>query len=345
MLQLSQAEAFQMLSQKTKNGIMGATRQKLGMNIGVIVPQHIESELIDIEKYAKTKTMASPVLMDAISLYKNFGGRIQLFDLTVGVAGSSDIPPYIPFIPGNSRFSMGSEMNRPMPCVFVNMYRIGNWSADGKSYGNFMPITDLQSALESGYIAYKLIIEQKANDVFSNAAVMENLGRIYTKMFYDALIGVDGNIPLLDFQQDAGKFIIAKFFFTHILGKDPNDSSTNAYARLAAGCGSSLGALTAYAENLGINYEKLSTFLSSFGMVFFNGRPTTILDFESKWLKMYGEGMALAIEYVPYLLHFLFAAYHSSRLGGSSRLDKRLPDLQKMGLIKLYNAVITAIQR
>lgn len=334
-----------MLSPKTKNAILGATRQKLGMNIGVIVPQHIESELLDLEKYAKTKAMASPVLMDAISLYKNFGGRIQLFDLTVGVSGASDIAPYIPFIPGNSRFSLGSEMNRPIPCIFVNMYRIGNWTADDKSYSGFMPITDLQTALESGYIGYKMIIENKADDVLSNAAVMENLGKIYVKLFYDALIGVDGNVPLMDFQQDAGKFIIAKFFYTHILGKDPNDQSTNAYARLAAGCGSSIGALVSYSDNLGINYEKLSTFLSSFGMTFFNGRPTTMLDFESKWLKMYGEGLAMAVEYVPYLLHFLFAAYHASRLGGSSRLDRRLPDLQKLGLAKLYNAVITTIQK
>ena len=60
---------------------------------------------------------------------------------------------------------------------------------------------------------------------------------------------------------------------------------------------------------------------------------------------MYGEGLALAIEYVPYLLHFLFAPIHASRLGGSSRLDKRLPALQKEGLTKLYNAVIAGVMK
>jgi hypothetical protein len=59
---------------------------------------------------------------------------------------------------------------------------------------------------------------------------------------------------------------------------------------------------------------------------------------------MYGEGLIFAIEYAPYLLHYLFATLHGATLGGSTRLFNRLPDLQKDGLPKLYNAVIDEIR-
>lgn len=340
MLQLTQTELFSTRSPQYINGIMGAIRNKLSQNIGVINPQHIESILLDLKKYAKTKSASSPCLLNAIDLYENYGGRIQLFDLSSINNSTVDIPSFFPFLPGNAR---RPDFNRPIPAIYMNMFKLGQWSHDDSSYTNLFAITDLHTCLESGFIAYKMVIENKANDILSSGAVIENLTRIYTKLFYDALIKVPGNIPLQDFQQDAAKFIIAKFFLVYVLQKSENDNSVNMYARLAANTSSTLTALQSYEENLGISYEKLSSFLSSFSMVFFNGRNTTISDFEKAWISMYGEGLAFAIEYVPYLLHFLFAPIHASRLGGSSRLDKRYPNLQKEGLIKLYNAVMAGV--
>ena len=342
MLQLTQTELYSTRSTQFLNGIIGSVRTKLNQNIGVIVPQHIETELLDLKKYAKTKSASSPLLLPAIDLFENYGGRIQLFDLSTTTSGRSDIPSFFPFLPGNAR---RPDFQHPIPAIFMNMYKMGNWSLDDKSYDNLFPITDLHTCLESGFIAYKFIIEKKADQVLSNGIVLENLTRLYTKLFYDALIKVRGNLPLLDFQQEAAKFIIAKFFLTYIIQKNENDESTNLLARMAANTNSSVNALKTYEENLGISYEKLSSFLSSFGIVFFNGHPTSLSDFEAAWLNMYGEGLALAIEYVPYLLHFLFAPIHASRLGGSSRLDKRLPALQKEGLTKLYSAVIAGVMK
>lgn len=343
MLQLSQTELFATRSTTFTSGIMNAVKTKLSKSIGCITPQHIEIPLMDLKKYAKTKSAASPCLLGAIDLYENYGGRIQLFDLTTTSNGKSDIPPFFPFIPGfGIRYGYTGQ---PAPSIFVNLCRIGNWSLDEKTYEGVFPITDLHALLESGYVAYKFIIEKKADDILSNLAIQENLTRIYTKLFYDALIKVPGNLPLLDFQQEAGKFIIAKFFLCYVLGKDENDMSVNNIARIASNSNSSVNSLASYEDNLGISYDKLSSFLSSFGIVFFNGHATNLSDFERAWITMYGEGMALSIEYVPYLLHFLFATIHASRLGGSSRLDKRYPDLQKAGLIKLYNAIMTGVLR
>lgn len=347
MLKLFKTELI-MRNNKLNGRIQTVCKEKLPQNIGVIQPINIELPLLDLKRYAKTKSAASPVLLDAINLYENLGGRIQLFDLSTPANGSSittDVPPYMPFIPSYSHYSMRAEIKKPIPAIFVNMYKMGNWSMDGKTYEDVYAITDLQTCLESGYIAYKMLIENKADDILSNPIIIEYLTRIYTKLFYDAIIKVPGNIPLLDFQQDAAKFIIAKFFLSYILEKNPEDNTTNAYAQKAVNTVSSLQALSTYEENLGISYEKLSLFLSSFGVAFFNGNPTSLSDFERAWITMYGEGLALAIEYVPYLLHFLFATIHASKLGGSSKMYLRYPALQKEGLMKLYNAVISAVKK
>jgi hypothetical protein len=222
---------------------------------------------------------------------------------------------------------------------------MGQWSATGDTYDNLFPITDLNACLESGYIAEKLTIEKRADQILGNPTVMEYLTRIYTKMFYDALIRVPGNIPLVDFEQDACRFVIAKFFLSYVLQQNGGNDTVNEYARLASRSLTNTKTMTQYEDNLGINYESLSGFLSTVGISFFNGAPTGMSDFEKAWLSMYGEGLAFAIEYVPYLIHFLFAAIHNSRLGGSSKLDRRFAALQKEGLAKLYNAFIVAISK
>ena len=344
MLQLTQTEIFSTRSAAFVGGINNAITGKLAQNIGVIQPRNIETALIDLKKYAKTKSASSPCLLSAIDLYENYGGRIQLFDLALYNSVKSDIPSFFPFIPGNAH---RPDVIKAIPAIYVNMYRLGNWNADETEFENLFPITDLHTCLESGFIAYKMIIEGRANDILSNGQVIENLTRIYTKLFYEALIKIPGNLPLLDFQQEAGKFIIAKFFLSYILQKNIEDPSMLMYAKLAANSKSSITALQSYEENLGINYTKLSQFLSSFGLVFFNGHPTSLADFERAWISMYGEGLALAIEYVPYLLHFLFAIIHSSNLGNTSRLIKRfnMQSLQKEGLIKLYNGVLNGVMK
>lgn len=344
MLLLTQTEAYKSLSESSKNVLKGAVKQKLQNNIGIISPEMIELNILELKKYARTAA-ASPVLMSAISLFEENGRRIQLFNLTDNTSTANAIPASIPFMPGVSGYIAHSDIKQAVPAIFVNMLNIGYWSPDKSSYNDLLSITDLQSCLESGYIAYKLIVENKSNDVFNNALVMQFLTKIYTKLFYDAIVKVPGNIPLLDFQQESAKYIIAKFFLIYILGKTGTDLTVQSIAQEAANGNSTAKSLESYENNLGINYDSLTSFLNTFGMMFFNGTPTRLIDFMYSWTTMYGQETYFAVEYVPYLLHFLFAPLHNSRLGGSSSLYRRLPSLQKEGLSKLYNAVMIAINK
>lgn len=346
MLNLMQTEVFNDMPDTFKNNLNSALRMKLYQNIGIITPKHIELEILNLEAYAKKKSSSSLLLLDAIKLYTKSGGALQLFDLnlTDSPNESVDIPPFLPFIPGYARPSNNTGGQKATPAIFVNMYRLGKWSADGNSYDDLFPLTDLNASLESGYIAYKMIIEKKADDILATPTIMENLTRIYTKLFFDAITKTPGSLVLRDFQQEMGRFIIAKFFLIHDLQQTNNDL-INSYAYKISNSNSSIQALIEYESNLQITYDSLSGFLSSFGSAFFLGVPTNLPDFEKAWIAMYGEGMPFAIEYIPYLLHFLFAAVHNSRLGGSSKLIRRYPDLQKEGLAKLYSGVIVAVNK
>ena len=162
MLKLFQTELI-MRNNKLNSKIQVVCKEKLPQNIGVIQPDNIELPLLDLKRYAKTKSAASPVLLDAINLYENLGGRIQLFDLSTPMNGSNlsaDVPPYLPFIPSYSHYALRAEIKKPIPAIFVNMYKMGTWSVDGKTYDDVYAITDLQTCLESGYIAYKMLIEE-----------------------------------------------------------------------------------------------------------------------------------------------------------------------------------------
>jgi hypothetical protein len=343
MLELSKTELYTTMKPEFRSSLGEASQQKLWQGIGVITPKHIEVELLDLKTYSKKKASSSLLLLDALKMYESTG-QIQLFDLSFGDEGGSTIPPFVPFLPGYAGAAITGGQKQ-VPAIFVNMYRMGQWSPKGDTYDGLFAITDLNACLESGYIAEKLTIEKKADQILGNATVLEYLTRIYAKMFYDALIRVPGNIPLVDFEQDTCRFVIAKFFLTYILQKNGQDDTVNEYARLASRSLINTKTLVQYEDNLGINYESLSGFLSTIGIAFFNGAPTGLSDFEKAWLSMYGEGLAFAIEYVPYLIHFLFAAIHNSRLGGSSKLDRRFAALQKEGLAKLYNAMIVAINK
>lgn len=89
--------------------------------------------------------------------------------------------------------------------------------------------------------------------------------------------------------------------------------------------------------------SSLSAFLKTLGEAFFN-KGVDLSKFQISWVSMYGEGLLFAVEYAPYFLHFLFATWHGSSLGGSNKLYNKLPEMTKDGLIKLYNAVISELR-
>ncbi len=346
MRQLKETELYSIyLSNNEQQNIMSAINSKIAQNVGVIAPEHIETELMQLK--TRSKNSFFPLLNDAIGLFET-RGYIRLFNLGNSPSGKSPIPTFMPFMPAFARnrvkeVTMGQgDHNATNPAVFMNMYRIGHWNSDESSYDGLNAITDLYSCLESGVIMYKMIVEHKSAEVFSDKNVLENLTRIYTYLFNKAVIKTKLSFGGDDFKQDAANFLIAKFFLTYVLKKPVNDT-VHSFAHLSTRFRTSLTALLSFEDNADIRYDSLSSFLKSFGLAFFNS-PINLNEFELNWIKMYGEGMIFSVEYAPYLLHYLFAAFHGSMLGGTVRLYNVVDDLKKNGLPKLYNAVIAAVR-
>ena len=118
---------------------------------------------------------------------------------------------------------------------------------------------------------------------------------------------------------------------------------TNSYAYLATSKKVSRTVIESQEETFNIDYSTLSGFLNSFGQEFFRDN-ISLVQFISSWVKLYGDGMLLAIEYVPYLIHFIFSPLHGTTLGGTCRLSMKLSELQDEGLNKLYTAMINILR-
>lgn len=348
---LGRCELFNLnMSDAMKQNIDNIARTKLNQNVGDIAPEQIAPELAQLK--SKSKNSFFPLLNDALALYEQ-RGLVRLFNLGVGNGGRASVPIYMPFIKANARnrakesdLTIPNEAATDKGVIFMNMYRIGGWSADETTYQGLSVNTDLYSVLEGGTIRYKLLNMDKAKSVFNNKVVVENLARIYTNMFAQTIVKCKvpfGNSGTDDFSTDSAYYIIAKFFLKYIL-EFVSDDLIDSYARLCIKYKSSRYALQSFEESAEIDYTSLSNFLRTFGLAFFQ-EPIFMMEFNDEWTKSYGECTCLAIEYVPYFLYYLFAASHNALLGGTLRRNKlAATQLNKLGLPKLYAAVITELK-
>lgn len=324
------------------NDIINAVNQQLYNDIGIIAPEQIESALMDLKIRSK-KSSYYAFLSDALGLYET-RGLVRLFNLTSVSGGRSRIPAAIPFIASvgrnRAKDSTGTIKDR---VIYMNMYRIGNWSSDEKYYNGLNALTDLYTCLESGVISYKLLIEGKADKMLNDKNVIEYLTRIYTYMFALCMQKTKTTFGGSDFQNDAAYFLIAKFFLLYVLDKAESDTVDD-YAHLIIKNHSSLEALKSFESISQINYSSLSSFLKTFGEAFYNGEPVLLINFETSWLMLFGDSTPFAIEYLPYLIHFLFAVMHGATLGGTLRLSRQYDVLNKLGLPRLYNAIVNALK-
>jgi hypothetical protein len=342
MRKLQDSELFSLhMSASQKQELQNALNMKLNQNVGIIAPEQIETELLTLKRKSKS---VGGILPEAIALFESFNGRIRLFNLGVSASGRSPVPAFMPFLVGNVRNKglEGDKSSRGVsPAVLVNLHRIGGWSVDEKTYNGLNAGTDLFSALESGLIAYRMLVDNRAEKLLSNSIVLENLTGIYTTLFSKAVIKsatVYGN----EFNTDAARFIIGKFFLVYVLKKQPSDT-IDEIAHTTIKYRSSITGLRNYEENAKIDYSSMSRFLETFGMSFFN-QVIDLGKFTLYWTSLYGEGMLFAVEYVPYLIHFLFSLVHGARLGEATRLINSQTELEKEGLIKLYNTVVAELR-
>lgn len=341
MLKLSQSELYNSnLSAHAKTESDNAIRAKLSQGISLITPDKIEIEVSQLKMQQKRSWL--PLISDALSLYEAPVGRVKLFNLADGYGTKSAFASWIPFTVGmmRDRTNEMSSARKAVPTIFVNMYKIGQWSADGSSYRDLSAATDLYTCLETGDIAYKMLIEEKADEVLGDTNVLEYLTKIYSTLFLQTIINVRSSIS--DSQADAARFIIAKFFLKYCVQIQSEDR-INDIALKTVKSKSSIPFLLSYEQNAMIDYNSLSGFLKTFGLSFFQ-IEIGLNEFITKWISMNGEGLLLAVEYIPYFIHFLFAVKHNALLGGSSKLYRKQNILEQEGLSKLYTAIISKIR-
>ena len=327
-----------------KNMDFAITNRLSQNNVGIIAPEHIAADITQLK--LKAKAGSASLLGEAISLYEDFNGRIRLFNLGTSSAGRSPIPIYIPFVAGmNRNRALENDPNvRPTsPAIFMNMYRIGNWNAEETQYIGISAITDLYAELESALIMYKMLIEGRATKVLSEKKVIESLTRIYTFMFNKAVTRISRSVVGNgDFMKSAAEFLIANFFLRYVL-EMPESESLDNYAYNSIDGRVSLTALKDFANSVEIDYSSLSAFLASFGKAVAS-EEISLIKFQTGWITTFGEGLLLAIEYLPYLLHFLIGVVRGSSMGGVSRLMIHKPDLNKRGLDLLYRSLVSELR-
>ena len=340
MRKLVDTELYNLYLEKKKLEIQQAVQGKLNQNIGVLSPEHIAPELSALKIAAKGR----PLLNEAIALLEQFNGRIKLFNLGLSSSGIAPIPAFIPFLAAKARDRAKENVkdisNPTTQAIFVNLYRIGNWSSDETSYKS-LSINDLRACLETGVIFYKMQIEGRTSDVMDNKVVLENLTQIYTTLFTNA-VRKTMNPYKNDFENDAANFIIARFFLKYCVQLDDEDRINQYAFNCIKHKATSLDSLKSFESTREISYSKLSLFLTSFGEAFFNS-PILLPNFQENYTRMYGEGMLLAIEYIPFFIHFLFASQSGAFLGGSIRLGKRINELSRE-LNKLYIAIVNILR-
>ena len=217
MRKLQDSELFsKYLSTSEKANMFSALNTQLKYDTGVVKPENLDLTLLDLKK--KTKGTYVPLINEAIAMFEANGRRIRLFNLTNG--SSSPVPSYVPFLPDMSRNfavdpSEGGMSN--LPVIFMNLYRIGNWNAEGTEYLNFR-VNEAYPILESGLLSYKMICRGMADEVFTNKTILDNLTRIYVDLFLNSVTRAKTNI-YEDVAQDTAKFIIGKFFLLYVLKK------------------------------------------------------------------------------------------------------------------------------
>ena len=339
MLGLMQTEIYG--SKGVINGLHSAIKDAMALqltrNIGVIAPNQMEPEMLQLKVSAKNKS--NSLLSEAIALYEGNGGKIRLFDLSINESGSP-ITRHFPFIPAKAPISSADKTLQPV--VFVNLFTLGEWNADNTVYSDIAPQTDLRASLEGGLIAYKLQMGG-VDRLFNNHIILETLTKIYTNLFSKVILklmqtgyGVD------NFKEDLAKFNIANFFVKYCVQKK-NDDVINRTAYVAIKSKTPLNTILEYNENLRIDFTSLSSFLKTFGLEFFKD-DINISEFSRTWMQQYGSGTLFAIEYIPYLIFYLFAAMLGAPLGGSSKLTLRRKELEQDGLGKLYLTIISEMR-
>lgn len=274
---------------------------KVLQGVGIIEPQHLETQLFNLKKSTMMKT--SPLLQTAINAYENLG-VVKLFNTAGLNSNSNNMPITMPYVPSKN-------------CVYMNMNKICEWSSSLDKINNLAELSDLKAVLEFGYVIYQLTTNPRLNDqLFNNSIFIERLTSAYVYMFYNVICKCLGasQTSAIDSTTTNLKYTIAKFFLIYCLEKQNGDAVNAIAYSVVKNSSSTFNATQMFEENCNIDYSSLSNFLKTMAYSFFSNN-LSIHEFGRTWMAQFGDATLAAAEYPMYLLYFLYATYYQARLG------------------------------
>lgn len=338
MRKLNQTELFSsIIKGSDQRAMQSAILGKINAGYNLVTPDHVGSELIKLKNNARRS--GSSIIGSAIGEYERLGGRVRIVNLT-DQQGRSVIPSVIPFMVS----ILDIDSVKKNPVILMNAHRIGRFTNDNEDYTGLNANTDLFALLESGEIMFRLTALNKSDALKSNQRLLENLTKLYTSLFSQAVVRTSSTSlgGVGSFNNEMLTYLTAKFFLLYALELNSEDTASQLAFKLTTRT-QTLDALKLFEENTGISYESLSSFLETLGSALFNS-PMDIHKFSLNWVSMYGEGTMLAIEYVPFFIHFMLATRVGAYLGGNSRLMAYRNQLEKMGLPRFYNELVSVLK-
>lgn len=304
-------------------------------NQSIIRPEHVQSDISSL-KMSLRGSGNVPFLREAIQTFESEKPLIRLFDYELTSEGKTLINAYMPFVISRVKEVDGTFTT----AIFMNMYRIGRWNVDKTEYQ--IQTKELRHALISGLIMYKMLVEGNASKVLQDKTSLISLSNLYTSLFYNAAASkIKRTFGGVSFDMDASRVIIATFFLKYVLHMtDERTIDEIAMRTLRSGAVTSLAAIKEFESANGIDYDSLSAFLKTFGQAFFENEIKSI-EFDQSWISMYGTSTGLAVEYLPYFIHFIMAQVNNVTLGTGGGLKfYRIDDsLRKDGSTRLATAL------
>lgn len=325
MKQLTKGELFSYyFNPSQKQYIFSSAKQKLEKGIDVIsTNEHISTQILQLKNMRKT---AYYPMMSQV-----FAMSVQTDQVIPFAFDNADIPPVIPYVIFKTQYN-GKTMLR----TYVNLFKIGKWNVE-KTEFHITPL-DLYSCLESGVMSHLMLVDGKKDKVINNSTVLETSSRIYSNFFFKIIEKAKKSINS-EFQQDLVLYFIAKFFLINVLEK-PDGSLVDDIAYQAIKNRTTMSSIKNIEAANTIDFTSLKGFLETIGE-FLDFGKLTYLDLAINWAKLYGETTIFAIEYFPYLLHFLFSGLRGSH-SISSQMARRRDEYDR-DASRLYSAVISIL--
>jgi len=217
------------------------------------------------------------------------------------------LPTYIP--------CMGTFKGRDA-VIFANLTHYGFLN---KSKSFEIDTKKLFSILQTSYLLRQLVtIPWKK--VSLNLTIMKAGSYIYSLMFSKLLDKMFAlNIDPIQF--DSARYLASKFFLINVL--DKGSEGMNVIDGISMN--NTLGYLTKNTvtnfnfDNMD-NFVNLDVFLQSLNNIN-NIRNLNTRIFLQEWIKMYGEGSLMALEYFPFFLHTVFSTYLSANMVNDFIID------------------------